>query len=55
MGTLAVIAAILNPAPKALTKIEVRHFWQMAFYASHGFHVKYSPRGNRVFMVRRAG
>jgi len=41
-------------APDALTKIEIRHFWQVAHYAAHGFHLKHYPRGNRFFMVRRA-
>ena len=42
------------PAPQALTKVEIFSLWQLAFYAGHGFHVKYYPRGNRFFMVRCA-
>lgn len=57
MHPLAALASSLCPdarGPAALTKIEVRHVWQVAFYASHGFQLKYFPHGNRAFMVRRA-
>ena len=35
-----------------LNRVEARYDWEVAFYISHGYRIKYDYRGNRIFMVR---
>lgn len=52
MHCLARLIDAASRAPSELTKVEVREFRELAYYAQHGFRVQVCPRGKRVYMVR---